>query len=527
MIGSENPPRDTEEGRALLQSRLATFGWVGMWMSAVFLGIGFAVTFGLGLPGGHATAGAEGAGLVVGGALWLLTRRGTRKPSTLLAMDVGVTLVQCGIFTAFGYAIPITGRPELVQLFCVANILGLRAFLIPSTSLRTGLIGGAAFAGVVASAYQRYSTEALPPGLPGAAAYTIIAAVFASSSLFITVLTSRTIFGLREKVREAMQVGQYTLLERIGAGGMGVVYRATHALLKRPTAVKLLPPDRAGEHDIQRFEREVQLTAALTHPNTVSIFDYGRTADGVFYYAMEFLDGVDLQTLVELDGPQDPSRVVHVLKQVAGALTEAHALGLIHRDLKPANVLVCTRGGVRDVAKIVDFGLAKSIKSVDPTQSNVDQIIGTPLYMSPEAISNPLRVGAPSDMYGVGAIAYQLLSGQPPFLGATAVEICGHHLHTAPVPPFTRLGKEGPKDLEALVLDCLAKSPADRPDVRRFAERLSALGAVPPWTEERASAWWAARADAIRERRKQDKPVSSEVTKTFAVDLERRAGVPA
>ena len=220
---------------------------------------------------------------------------------------------------------------------------------------------------------------------------------------------------------------------------MGVVYRARHVMLRRPTAIKLLPPEKAGEETLRRFEREVQLTAQLTHPNTVSIFDYGRTPLGVFYYAMELLDGLNLAQLVGRDGPLPAGRVVRILTQVCGALAEAHGVGLIHRDIKPANIILSERGGVADVATVVDFGLVKKIDPGDAdrtqavTASNV--VTGTTLYLAPEVIAGGRAVTARSDLYAVGAVGYYLLTGLPVFEAETIVEIFAHHLHTPPVPP--------------------------------------------------------------------------------------------
>ena len=230
---------------------------------------------------------------------------------------------------------------------------------------------------------------------------------------------------------------------------MGVVYRATHAMLRRPAAIKLLLKDRVSETDLARFEREVQLTSRLAHPNTISIFDYGRTAEGVFYYVMEYLDGLDLQRLVEQVGPVEPARAIHILAQICGALAEAHALGLIHRDIKPANIVLTERPDEPDVVKVVDFGLVKRFGGNLAESAAGDAIIGTPLYMAPEAISQPDTIDGRSDLYAVGAVAYFLLTGQHVFQAATVIEICSKHMLETPVPPSQRLGKALPADLEA------------------------------------------------------------------------------
>ena len=191
---------------------------------------------------------------------------------------------------------------------------------------------------------------------------------------------------------------------------MGKVYRARHALLRRPTAVKLLEAASASGEAVTRFEREVQAASSLTHPNTIAIFDYGRTPEGVFYYAMEFLDGITLGELVGEDGAQPESRVVFIMRQMVESLAEAHAAGMIHRDLKPSNVMLCERGGLRDFAKVLDFGLVRAEDSDDLTVTSVESLTGTPLYLSPEALESPETVSPRSDVYQLGAIAYYLLT---------------------------------------------------------------------------------------------------------------------
>ena len=312
-------------------------------------------------------------------------------------------------------------------------------------------------------------------------------------TIAIATVGSRVIFGLRRDADRVRRLGQYTLEEKIGEGGMGVVYRASHAMLRRPTAIKLLPPDRAGEVNLQRFEREVQLTAQLTHPNTVAIYDYGRTPDGIFYYAMEYLDGINLEELVRRDGPQPAGRVIHILGQVSGALAEAHELGLIHRDIKPANIILTERGGEPDVAKVVDFGLVKRLTPDGPavTMSTSLVLTGTPLYMAPEALTTPDAIDARSDLYALGAVGYFLLTGKPVFEAGSMAEAFGHHLHTAPIPPSQRTTNPIPAELERVILSCLSKSVEGRPPSARVLQsELAHSGSNASWTKDDAVGWW-------------------------------------
>lgn len=275
---------------------------------------------------------------------------------------------------------------------------------------------------------------------------------------------------------------------------MGVVYQANHALLRRSTAIKLLSPERTGETNLKRFEQEVRLTARLTHPNTVTVYDYGRTPDGLFYYAMELLDGADLERVIQAGGPMPAGRALKVLAEVAGALEEAHGIGLIHRDIKPSNVILCASGGKPDVAKLVDFGLVKELAGAgEAGLTQPDAILGTPLYLAPEVLTSPAEVNARSDLYALGALGYYLLTAKPVFEGRTLVEVLGHHLHSKPVGLSERLGEPIATDLESLILECLAKSPAERPaSARALLDGLVRCQDFGTWSEQAARSWWAA-----------------------------------
>jgi serine/threonine-protein kinase len=294
-------------------------------------------------------------------------------------------------------------------------------------------------------------------------------------------------------------------------------------MLRRPAAIKLLLPDRAGVKNLARFEREVQLTSRLTHPDTISIFDYGRTAGGVFYYVMEYLDGFDLDRLVAEDGPLQPSRIIRILAQASGALSEAHALGLIHRDIKPANIVLTERADEPDIVKVLDFGLVKTLETApgDAAITNVNAITGTPLYLAPEAIASPESVDARSDLYALGAVGYFLLTGQHVFDAATVVEVCSKHLLEIPVPPSQRLGRPIPPDLEAVILACLAKRREDRPaSAEAMHAALSACADAATYDADAARAWWRNRGAELRARSREKRAAAHAVT--MAVDLRGR-----
>jgi hypothetical protein len=325
------------------------------------------------------------------------------------------------------------------------------------------------------------------------------------SGLNMAVAAALAIYGshrietLRQQASRARKLGPYQLKRWLGAGGMGEVYLAEHALLRRPCAIKLIRPERAGDpQHLRRFEREVQVLAALTHPNTVEVFDYGHAADGTFYYAMEYLPGLSLEELVSRHGPLPPERAVHFLRQVCGALAEAHAVGLVHRDVKPGNVLACARGGKHDVAKLLDFGLVQACdpaRGEGPTRlTQAGAIPGTPAYMSPEQAAGRNDLDARSDLYSLGAVAYFLLTGRPPFVRDGAVRTLAAHL-TDPVRPPSDLRPGLPADLEAVVLRCLEKDPAERfPDAVALERALARCAGAGEWSWEQAAAWWQGRA---------------------------------
>jgi serine/threonine-protein kinase len=442
-------------------------------------------------------------GVAAGLAAWLVCRSDVRSGRVVGVVEALALIGSSVAYQLMGWHIPLESRPETIVLLALTYSFIAWAAYVPSTPRRTLLLSLAVGVPLVVGTYVVYlsvDVEFLRVSSPGrtpptatqaAGLLAAFTAVWWSLTGLLATGISSVIYGLRKDVREARRLGQYTLEEKLGEGGMGVVYRASHAMLRRRTAIKLLPAEKAGEHSIARFEREVQLTASLTHPNTVTIFDFGRTPEGVFYYAMELLDGVSLDVLVEADGAQSPERVLHMLDGVAGALVEAHEIGLIHRDIKPANIILCKQGGLFDVPKVVDFGLVKDISDGGVALTGTTTLMGTPLYMSPEAITAPEAMDARADLYALGAVGYFMVTGSHVFTGRGAVEVCGHHLHTKPEPPSTRLGRGLPADLERLLLDCLEKDPGRRPQTAaELQRRIRECRPPGSWDPERARRWW-------------------------------------
>ena len=471
--------------RAFLQERLGRFGAIGAAIVAAFYSYINLLPMGGGSPGwlsdpaNRCTLGI----LAVFAGLWAWCRGGSRSVRALGRADMAGTLAVCALCAAHAWLNPRLASGQYVAMQAVAYTLVFRAALLPSPPGRTvALAVPGALLGALPALVGR-DLRMRPLDFDAA-----VLLIWAPVGVVASAATSAIIYGLRRQVAEAQRLGQYVLEGRLGEGGMGEVFRAHHVLLKRPTAVKLIRPDRAGEAAVARFEREVVLTSRLTHPNTVAIYDYGRTPDGTFYYAMELLDGLDLARLVREDGSQPPARVAHLLRQACLSLAEAHAQGLVHRDVKPANLILCERGGLTDVVKVLDFGLV-----MDLGAGRDHLIVGTPDFMAPEAVEAPEKVDARADLYALGAVGYFLLTGKPVFEGASVEAVLNLHLTEAPLPP-SRRGTAVPPELEFLILQCLEKEPSRRPaSAAALGEALTPLAAG--WTPELAKAWWAARAE--------------------------------
>lgn len=298
---------------------------------------------------------------------------------------------------------------------------------------------------------------------------------------------------LQKEVANARRVGSYVLLKKLGEGGMSTVYLARHALLKRPTAVKLIKLHRATDELIARFEREVKIASRLAHPNTIEIFDFGRAPDGTPYYAMEYVEGINFADLVERFGAQAPARVAYLLRQVCGSLNEAHGRGLVHRDIKPHNLMLCRLGGELDMVKVLDFGLVKDTTARGARALTKSlRILGTPLYMSPERIRDASAADPRDDIYAVGAVGYLLLTGRPVFESDSDLDIATQVLNTPSPRPSALARQQIPQELDRAIYRCLAKSRADRPQsIDELMRIFDACMGPRPLREAAAQEWWA------------------------------------
>ncbi len=356
----------------------------------------------------------------------------------------------------------------------------------------------AASTGLITTWVSRYIGATSPE-----VSYTYLLQYFLFTTYLCALLawfSSIYIYRLGGHVRRAREIGSYQLVKKLGAGGMGEVWRARHRMLARPAAIKLIRSDVLGDDAgaqgavLARFEREAQATASLQSPHTIRVYDFGATAEGSFYYVMELLHGIGLDELVHRFGPQSPERVVFILTQICHSLVDAHQNGMIHRDIKPGNIFVCRLGQEYDFVKVLDFGLVKSTSksesfSMDLTRNDIT--CGTPGYLSPEMVLSRPEIDGRADLYSLGCVAYWLLTGTAVFSGDTALATAAMHLRDEPIPPSRRCEFTIPNDLEQTILACLAKEPADRPaDAEQLADRLAACALEKRWQADAAQQWW-------------------------------------
>ncbi len=338
------------------------------------------------------------------------------------------------------------------------------------------------------------------PALP-AMAFVFVFVFPYVTTIIISYIAARIIYRLGRDIRVARELGSYHLLDLIGRGGMGEVWRARHNMLARPAAIKLISRDALGADPhavdtvLTRFEREAQVTASLQSPHTVQLYDYGISEDGTFYYVMELLEGIDCQSLVRSLGPLTPERVVHILRQACRSLSEAHRRDLIHRDIKPANLFLCQHAFEYDFVKVLDFGLVKHSSTLDAETELVvtktGTVAGTPAFMAPEMALGKEGIDGRADIYAMGCVAYWLLTGRPVFEADTPVAMLLAHVNTVPEPPSARTETPIPAPLDSLVLACLSKDPAQRPQTaEELARRLDETGLQAHWNRERAAEWW-------------------------------------
>jgi serine/threonine-protein kinase len=400
------------------------------------------------------------------------------------------------LFQVFGAFIMSLGEQQLLQASSsipMVCIWILSFTLVPASPGRAVLAAYAAAAtGPLALALHiGFGDRTWPPPT-----FELVSFLPAFLSAAIAIFINRVIHGLGRQVADAKSLGAYHLVEMLGQGGMGEVWRAEHQSLIRPAAVKLLRREvtsMMGRAELDqmnlRFQREVQATALLTSPHTVAVYDFGQTSDGTLYYVMEMLNGLDAETLVRRYGPQPAERVIYLLRQACESLAEAHHRDLIHRDVKPANVYLCAVGMKVDFVKMLDFGLVRDLNS-NLNLTNEGAVSGTPAYLAPESAAQN-KFDARSDIYALGCVAYWMLTGTLVFEGATAAAVMAAHIRDVPEAPSSRTELPIPAELEKLVLECLAKDPTKRPQsADKLRRRLDAIELAMPWTQQRAAAWW-------------------------------------
>jgi eukaryotic-like serine/threonine-protein kinase len=480
--------------------RLAVFSAViaGLWGFGVMMST-LAVPLVLGLARKPAEIAIEVVGLVVSAAMYLFVRRAHDTNTCDIKATAGLMfLIANAVGVAFLNTLAIAGRvPEGPHVSWTAVLILIFSMIAPTTPRRmlaASLVAASMDPLVTWIAYFR-GYPALPP-LTALLHYlpNYISAV-------VAMVPSRLFHRLGRRLREAQEMGSYQLVELLGRGGMGEVWRAQHRLLARSAAIKLVRPELLGAGSdsearmiLRRFEREARATAQLTSPHTIQVFDFGQTHDATFYYVMELLSGRDLESLVKEFGPLPANRVIYLLRQVCHSLADAHARGLVHRDVKPANIYLCRMGLEYDFVKVLDFGLVKyrDPASVQQSFMTLDhQTTGTPAYMAPEVILGEGDVDRRADVYALGCVAYYLLTGQLVFEADTPMKMLMHHVQSIPLPPSKRTELPVPPELDAIVLACLQKDPNQRPqNAEELLRIVNSCRTCEGWTQTAAKSWW-------------------------------------
>jgi len=427
-------------------------------------------------------------------ALVVIVTARSKRIGDVAALTVGLVYEVCLCwivsFAAQHAAIGLVGRaPEITWASMIIVVFPMVIPLPPRRLLVASVLAAISAPGALL-VLDYTGTHTLTAGeLVGAS----ISPAFAVALAY---LGARMIYAIGLDVSRARLMGAYRLEARLGGGGMGEVWRASHRMLARPAAVKLIAPRHLGDDTgavLARFEQEAQTTALLRSPHTVDIYDFGLSSDGAFYYVMELLDGLDLQKLVDTHGPLPASRVVHILRQACHSLDEAHAAGMVHRDIKPANIFVCRYGREFDFVKVLDFGLVKQQRATeDATVTQKGQLVGTPAFLAPE-MALDTAVDGRADIYALGCVAYWLLTGALVFEADTVMALAAKHLQEEPVPPSARTEMAIPADLEAVILDCLRKDPEARPHSAEELDTRLAGCQVAVWTNQDAKRWWEVR----------------------------------
>ena len=445
---------------------------------------------------------SEIVGQVVGGGAlvlsvgmaWMLRTCPRTQKEVMLAGTIYEVLIAFGFSLVEYWHLPrYTHVSNLISWTCL--LIAFWPVLVPARTRHIGC-GSFAAAGMNTVAFLiAFPVRGNPLPDPDVT-FSLIIPVYIAAGL--SLIPARVVSRLGRQVTQARELGSYRLVEKLGAGGMGEVWRADHRLLARPAAIKLIRLDPETDPEtrarlVERFEREAQATAALESPHTVDLYDFGVADDGTFYYVMELLRGIDLETLVHQFGPQPPERVAHILHQACESLSDAHRSGLIHRDIKPANILLTSRSANVDYVKVVDFGLVKIAQQQpdDVKLSRAGEMHGTPAYMSPEEATGDSEVEERSDLYSLGCVAYYLLTGKLLFDEASSIKMALAHASREPIAPSRVARQNIPPALERLVLACLEKKPADRPaSAAAVAAEIAASGLASSWTPERSLAWW-------------------------------------